>query len=161
MVPRPDVGAPLPAVVSDEHRVLLAYVLSEQDPNWDGTYAKPVSSDTPDQPVVVVRFDGPYCHTFGPPNDEAFTGHPLAHRGLKRYSVSEVHHSSWIQSLARMNSVHPYHRAAHFTGFRHYIFAFHDSTFECVARGLQFDVHRGSMRSVVSEMAAALGNHAV
>ena len=34
-VPSPDVGAPLPHLVCDEHHVLLAYLINEPDPAWD------------------------------------------------------------------------------------------------------------------------------
>ena len=50
-----------------------------------------------------------------------------------------------------MNSVHPYHKKAHFEPYRHFVFAFHDSTFECVARGFSFEVSRGSVHSALSQ----------
>ncbi|MGD8869422.1 MAG: hypothetical protein PVI01_17515 [Gemmatimonadales bacterium] len=158
--PRPDVGAPLPAVVSDEYHLLLAYIVSQPDPNWDGTYVRAVSPDSPDEPIAIVTFKGPYCHLFGPPNDEAFAGHPLAARGLRRYSVNEIVDSSWVHSLERMNAVHPYHRPESFAEYRHFVFAFHDSTFECVAHGFEFEMHRGSMSSAVQLMAKMLGEDA-
>lgn len=68
---------------------------------------------------------------FGPPNDEAFAGHPLADRGLNPYSVAEVQRSSWIRGLERMNSVHARHSRERFLEHkRHFVFAFHDSTFK-------------------------------
>ena len=54
---------------------------------------------------------------FGPPNDEAFDGHPLARRGLRPYGAFEVTHSSWIRQLEQMNSVHPHHSPPLFEGF--------------------------------------------
>lgn len=156
-VPRPDVGAPLPAVVADEHHLLLAYIVSSPDPNWDGSNVKLVSPDSPDKPIAIVTFERPYCHLFGPPNDEAFEGHPLAARGLEPYSVSEIAQSSWVQALERMNSVHPFHRPERFSEYHHYVFAFHDSTFECIAHRFTFEVLRDSMRSVVRLMAKVLG----
>ena len=70
--PRPDVGAPLPLLLADDHRLLLAYLLSDPDPNWDGTYVNVVSSDSAGMAVAMIRFRRPYTHMFGPPNDEAF-----------------------------------------------------------------------------------------
>ncbi|NIS66192.1 MAG: hypothetical protein GTO05_13740 [Gemmatimonadales bacterium] len=154
--PPPDTGAPLPAVVSDEWHVLLAYIVSEPDPDWDGSYVEVVSPGTPNELVAVVRFERPCCHLFGPPNDEALHGHPLASRGLRHYSVSEVINSSWVHSLERMNSVHPQHRPERFGSYRHYIFAFHDSTFECVAEGFEVKLHRGSLKSAVRLMSQML-----
>jgi hypothetical protein len=120
-----------------------------------------VSLESTDRPIAIVAFEKPYCHLFGPPNDEALEGHPLAARGLEPHSVSEIAESSWVHALERMNAVHPYHRPESFTDYHHYIFAFHDSTFECVARGFTFEVHHRSMRSTVQLMAKVLGQDAV
>jgi hypothetical protein len=155
--PRPDIGAPLPIVLCDEHHLLLAYLVSEPDPTWDGSYVTVVSPESDGMAVACVRFKWPSAHTFGPPNDEAFSGHPLAARGLYPYAVFEVHDSSWIRKLERMNSVHPCHNRERFLeGRRHFVFAFHDSTFECIADGLEVEVIRGSMRSALNHMARLL-----
>ena len=73
------------------------------------------------------------------PNDEAFDGHPLGRRGLMPYGAFEIKHSSWIRELERMNSVHPYHSAERFEEFRHYVLSVHDTTFECVANGFDYE----------------------
>jgi len=75
---------------------------------------------------------------FGPPNDEGLHGHPLAERGLEPYGVFVVSPSSWLRALVRMNAVHPRHRDEHFDGLCHFVFTFHDSTFECIARGFKW-----------------------
>jgi hypothetical protein len=156
-VPRPDIGAPLPHLVSDEGRVVLAYLVSEPDPAWDGTYTTVVGPDSEGQLVAIVRFRWPYAHIFGPPNDEAFNGHPLAPRGLGPYAVFEVQQSSWLRRLERMNSVHWNHDKERFLADRrHFVFAFHDSTFECIAEAFAFEVVRGSLRSVLPRMAEFL-----
>jgi hypothetical protein len=155
--PRPDAGAPLPLVLSDEGHLLLAYLVSEPDPAWDGSYTTVVSPESDGMLVALVRFRRPSAHLFGPPNDEAFAGHPLAARGLGPYRVFEVRRSSWVRKLERMNSVHPRHDRERFLARRrHFVFAFHDSTFECVAEGFESEVFRGSMRSALARMAALL-----
>ena len=155
--PRPDVGAPLPMLLCDEHHLLLAYLVSEPDPAWDGSYVTMVSPESEGMAVACVRFKWPSAHMFGPPNDEAFSGHPLADRGLHPYAVFEVRNSSWIRKLERMNSVHPQHNRERFhDGIRHFVFAFHDSTFECIADGFQVEVMRGSMRSALNHMTRQL-----
>jgi hypothetical protein len=155
--PRPDVGAPLPLVVADDYRLLLAYLLSEPDPHWDGTYVNVVSPDSEGMAVAVIRFRRPYAHMFGPPNDEAFYGHPLAKRGLAPYAVFEVRESSWIRQLERMNSVHRQHKREWFMkDKKHFVFAFHDSTFECIAEGFEVQVRRGSLLSALAEMTKLL-----
>lgn len=133
--PPPSPGAPMPVLIGDDVFVQLAYIVSEPDPEWDGTTVRIVSPDTEDMLVAIITFPGPYAHMFGPPNDEAFAGHPLAGRGLRPHAVFEVRQSSWVRSLERMNSVHPSHMPKSFSSMRHFVFAFHDSTFECVARG--------------------------
>jgi hypothetical protein len=155
-VPQPEVGAPLPILLADDQSAQIAYIVHEVDPNWDGTYANMVGTDSADQPIALVSFVRPYAHIFGPPNDEAFACHPLFRRGLQPYSVAEVSSSSWIRQLERMNAVHPNHQPKAFDSYRHFVFAFHDSTFECVAMGLAVSTMRGSMREAVTRMVAAL-----
>ena len=36
--PKPDIGALLPMLVCDEHHLVLAYLVAEPDPAWDGSY---------------------------------------------------------------------------------------------------------------------------
>jgi hypothetical protein len=155
-VPQSSVGAPMPIVLADEHRVVLAYYVEERTPGWDGSTARVVYPDDGNEPIAIVRFSHTRVHMFGPPNDEAFAGHPLASRGLQPYSAFEVKESSWIRRLERMNSVHPYHRPESFWQLRHLIFAFHDSTFECVCRAFDIRAGRGSLRSVIPTMTELL-----
>jgi hypothetical protein len=150
-VPQSDVGAPLPVVLANEHRLYLAYLVSEPDPNWDGTYVNVVSPDT-DGTVAIVTFKRAALHMFGPPNDEAFAGHPLCNRGLRPYSANEVHNSSWAQRRIEMNRVHRMHQDSMFAGMRHFIFAFHDSTFECLADTYSVSLFRGSMLAATKHM---------
>ena len=155
-VPQSSVGAPLPAVIADEHRVFLAYLVEAIDPRWDGQPIRVVAPSAADEIVALVAFVRPRAHLFGPPNDEAFSGHPLAERGLHPYGAFEIHGSSWIRRLERMNSVHPQHRAAAFERLRHFIFSFHDSTFECVAEGFQIEVRGGSLASAIAELSGRI-----
>ena len=86
-VPQSSTGAPLPAILADEQRLLLAYLLGRHDPDWDGTSVTMVGADDADRAIAIVDFAHPLMHMFGPPNDEAFRGHPLADRGLRPYSA--------------------------------------------------------------------------
>ncbi len=148
-VPQSSVGAPCPMVLAGEHSLHLAYYLEDVPADWDGTAVRLLSDSEGDEPCALVEFDMVYAHFFGPPNDEAFDGHPLAARGLHPYAVFQVHESTWLHSLERMNSVHPHHTPERFAKHKHFIFTFHDSTFECIAESFSLSICRGNVRSVL------------
>jgi len=149
-VPQSSVGAPCPMILAREGSACLAYFLEKTPPGWDGSSVRILDTETADEPVALVAFTHLRAHLFGP-NDEVFSGHPLASRGLKPYRVFEIIESSWIRSIERMNSVHPYHRPELFAELRHFVFAFHDSTFECVSRSFSVAMHEGSVAGVLTE----------
>lgn len=151
-IPQSCVGAPIPVVLSDEHTILLAYILQNTPENWDGSTIKVVGYETEGEILSIVKFNSYASFMFGNPNDEAFSGHPLYERGLHPYAVFEIENSSWLRKLEKMNSVHPYHKTEHFQKYKHFIFAFHDSTFECVAENLDISIHKGSLGSALIEM---------
>ena len=152
MVPKSSPGSPLPIVVSNEGKTVLSYLIHEE-PNWDDP--RPEDFVWTEQ-VAIVEFNRCHAHMFGAPNDEAFSGHPLAKKGLEPYGAYEIGSSSWIRQLERMNSVHPYHKPERFWERHHYIFAFHDSTFECVANEFFVTTTHGSMESILPMMAEKL-----
>ena len=138
--PQSSPGAPCPALFATEHSLAVVFHLYTPNPNWDGTSVRVIDVNSESEPIAVVTFDHPSIHTFGPPNDEAFSGHPLASKGLKPYGAFEVIHSRWIHQLEKMNSVHPCHNREKFlAGKRHFILTFHDSTFECIAHNYKID----------------------
>lgn len=128
-VPRPDCGAPRPIVIAEEGRLVLSYCEIDEPP-YEPTTA----------PLAVIRFARPYMHIFGPPNEEAISGHPLSSRGLYPCGAFRVDRSSLVRQLERRNSVHRRHDPKMFDALTHYIFTFHDSTFECVAQAYDFTV---------------------
>lgn len=148
-VPQSSIGAPCPMICADEDYLRLAFYLEEDPSGWEGTTVRVLSESEGSGPCALVSFVEAYAHMFGPPNDEAFSGHPLASRGLRPYGAFEVHGSSWLSALERMNAVHPRHHASHFAKYRHFIFSFHDTTFECIAESFTISLHRGSVRSVL------------
>ena len=83
---------------------------------------------------AVVEFRRCLIHRFGMPNDEALHGHRLFGRGLVAYRAHTVERSRWLDEVERINSVHPQHRPESFHDFVHYVLAFHDQTFECLAK---------------------------
>jgi hypothetical protein len=157
-VPQSNVGAPLPCLVASENDLYLSYIMNVPDPNWDGTYVNVVGLES-QKDIAIVRFSGAFSHFFGPPNDEAFEGHPLSRLGLKPYSVSRIEGSSWIKELIKRNSVHPQHSPNMLSEHSHYIFAFHDTTFECIAKGFTVQKFNGSMNEAILEMARNIAEH--
>jgi len=133
------VGAPCPMVLSDEHTLYVAYYMQ----------------DEPDEfmleAVGLVKFEGFHAFQFGPPNDEAFNGHPLYAKGLRPYGMFQINNSTWIKDLCQRNSVHPYHSDAVFSKLSHFVWSFHDTTLEVVAKGYVFTLTQGSPKSVLAK----------
>lgn len=156
-VPQSSIGAPTPTLLASEHDLFLVYYLEDRPDDWDGTTVRVVGIDSEDETTAIIKFSSCYAHMFGPPNDEAFSGHPLSGRGLGPYSVFEVKHSSWLRNLEQMNSVHPVHDTKSFLkDKKHFIFTFHDSTFECIAHNFEIQIRKGSIRSIISSLAENL-----
>jgi hypothetical protein len=141
-VPQSSVGAPMPLVLADESRVTLVYLIEERLPIWKKPKAQMEKSSS-EEDIALIKFDGCHAHMFGSPNDESFEGHPLASRGLAPYAAFRIENSSWIRQLEKMNSVHPQHRPEEFSRLQHLIFAFHDSTFECLCLSFTVSVIHG------------------
>jgi hypothetical protein len=148
-----DVGAPMPHLIVNDDRALLAFLLSEPDPASDGTYvtSKSPSDDQP-EPLGLVEFDGCMSAKLGMPNDEVFGGHPLRGKGLEAYLAQRVVNSRWLKELEAINSVHSMYRPESWQDLSHFVFWFHDSTFECVAQSFNVETHRTSMKELLGLM---------
>jgi hypothetical protein len=153
-VPRSSVGAPLPLIMANEERVVLAYCMTQTD-LWDGETIRILDQEGRHEPIALVRLEA-FAHMFGPPNDEAFSGHPLASRGLQPYGAFRVEESSWIRKLEGMNRVHQHHNPERFYALQHLVFTFHDSTFECICKDFDVRVKSGAILDVISAMVALL-----
>jgi hypothetical protein len=149
-IPQSCTGAPVPFLMADERRLVLAYYIADDVGPFDRipTRVRPIGGD---KPVAIIRFEQ-RGHMFGPPNDEAFAGHPLASRGLQPYGAFQIEDSSWIRQLEAMNSVHPLHRPEKYWKLKHLVFSFHDSTLECSCERFDLRTTRGSIKDVVPEM---------
>jgi len=159
-LPPSDVGAPLPHLLADGHRVLLVYYVAAHDPHWDGTYITMIDpAENDDASLAVVEFTGYLAVRMGVPNDEALEGHPLDTHGLDAYAMHLVVNSSWITELEHINSVHSHHKGGWHEWARHYLFTFHDETFECIARSHEARLERTGMRTLLERLAAELVNH--
>lgn len=142
-LPQSSVGAPMPIILADEHTTIIAYYLQE---------TIEIDYENENEAIAIVSFKRCYEHVLGPPNDEAFHGHPLASRGLRPYSSFEIQNSSWLRRLQNMNSVHPYHSPKLFEDYHHIVLSFHDSTFECIAVSYEFEVVREPFNRVKNLM---------
>jgi hypothetical protein len=152
-----DAGAPMPHLMVNDHRALLAFLLSEPDPAWDGSYvtSKSPTDEGPD-PLGLVEFNRYVSARLGAPNDEVFEGHPLNGKGLEAYGAQRVVNSCWLKEIEAINSVHHMYRPENWRDLHHFIFWFHDSTFECVARSYKVETYRMSMKKLLGMMVERL-----
>ena len=122
------------------------------DPSWDGTYATvkdPAGEHA--ESLALVEFRRCISAKLGAPNDEVFHGHALAGKGLDAYSAQLVRRSRWLAELQKTNSVHSAYRAESWQNRNHYVFWFHDSTFECIAESFTVERHACSMSALLGE----------
>lgn len=117
--------------------------------------------------TAVLEFAGCHLTRFGSPNDEGRPEHALYPKGLAAvaYAVCEVEHSSWARAemerarrsaeriwgdrFARMYAGHQWTT-------RHFLVAFHDSTFECLADDVRVTVHPEPYQEVVDALVRRL-----
>lgn len=105
--------------------------------------------------IALIRFELLASSKFGLPNDEALEGHPLYGHGLQWYRCGEVLNSSWLAEEQRRNSVR---FPRHTFSCRHFIFTFHDSTLEVLARGMEAKLHpSANYRALVAECLERMG----
>lgn len=146
-----DVGAPLPYLLRNDYKTFLTFYIAEPDPDWDGTYVKvkdPASGE--DESLALVEFAGCVSAKLGTPNDEVLDGHPLHGRGLDSYTAQRVINSRWLAAAEEINSVHRCYDREHWQELNHYVFWFHDTTFECLARSYTVEPFREDMESLLS-----------
>lgn len=103
-----------------------------------------------DAGIALVELVGCTITKFGYPNDEAWSGIPLTNgRG---YGVFEVENSLWKQELLRLNQF-SFPGTREWIG-RHFMFLFHDSSFECVARELRLELTDEPFQQLFSKVTA-------
>ena len=152
-----DVGAPLPTLLKNDYRTFVVFRLKSTDPNWDGSDVNIVHTDGGDvDDFVVVEFKHCVSAKMGSPNDEVSHGHPLFGKGYQAYTPLQVRNSSWTNEIERMNSVHRGYDPQRWRNMTHYIFGFHDSTFECMAESLEIEFAKAPMTTVLEQICARL-----
>jgi hypothetical protein len=146
-------GAPLPQLLVNDHRAFLLFFVKVVDPSWDGTYTtiKDPGSEQSES-LALVEFDRCISAKLGDPNEDVLhDGHPLAGKGLEPYTAQLVHNSRWLAEIQKINSVHPCYRPDDWQKRNHYVFWFHDSTFECIAESFTVEVRHCSMPELLAE----------
>ena len=118
-------GAPMPVLFQPEGRAaVLTFLVAEIAPTT--------------KRFAAVRFPRCWALKFGYPNDEALSGHPLYEKGLGYYGFFEVTDSSWRNQLHEQNRRALPSKTGDQDGTsRHFVVTFHDSTFECLAEGME------------------------
>lgn len=152
-----DTGAPLPHLLCNDSRAFLTFYVDEPDPNWDGSYINMVDPNSSDPvKLCLVTFNFCVSAKLGHPNDEALRGHPLSGRGLDGYTAQIVKNSPWISEIAKTNSVHPCDNPKWWKELNHYVFWFHDSTFECIAESYSVAVTTETMGELLTRVQTEL-----
>ena len=150
-----DGGAPLPHVVSDGSRAILICRASDTSPGWDQLVTRGVSaSDASAFPLIRFSFRGCRSIRFGSPGDEVLSGHPLWGSGLEFYEAHIVRNSAWAKEIEAIRSVHSGYRGP--TETTHYLFAFHDETFEALADDVTVEAFEGSLNSALADAARSI-----
>ena len=149
-IPQCDMGAPSPAIYSDEISVYLFYYLEDNNENWDGTYVN-IRNNNLDEGVACITFKYYTQYKFGSPNDEAINGHPLYNYGLQPYKFFEVKNSEWIKNLMEMNRGHPNHKDEYFNKCRHFIYFFHDNCFEIICESYSYEIMNKNIKESIMD----------
>ena len=148
-----DTGAPLPHLLQNDDRTFLVFVLADIGRNSDGSYASVRRPDDANSVnVAIVEFKRCLCTKMGTPNDEVLHGHPLHGKGLESYCAMRVLNSAWIKELQAINSVHSRYSPESWGDLSHFIFGFHDCTFECVAESFVVEPRTATIPDVLAEI---------
>ncbi len=114
-----DAGVTSPVVFAGERNTYLKFNLASDDD------------------IGIIRFEHCIVSKLGYPNDEALPGHSLYQFGLTHYELQLVINSPWLRELNLANEISFPESLGHLDGYKHFIFPFHDSTFECLADSFQ------------------------
>ena len=112
-----------------------------------------------DAGTAIIAFKRCLLTKFGYPNDEALAGHPLYERGLKFYGAFEVLGSSWAAAVVAQNR-HSFPDTPDGYAGRHFIFTFHDSTFECLASEMAVELSHDPYVQILTRLSSRLLNDA-
>ncbi|MBL4786492.1 MAG: hypothetical protein JKY49_13820 [Cohaesibacteraceae bacterium] len=141
----------MPGIISTEHEVVLYYQLNDTPPEWDGSYTTQIDSHT-ERLTAIVKWVRCYQHMFGSGGEYVAHRHPLAERGFGPFGNFEVTNSSWKQTHIEMNKGHYDFFPGMYDDLRHFLLPFHDSTFECLAKGFEIEIVHGSSIDIMKRI---------
>jgi hypothetical protein len=105
--------------------------------------------------LAVVEFTGCLSAKLGWPNED-HVALPLDSRGMEGYTAQKVENSRWLAELKAMGGVRSPPYPDHWRDLAHFVFWFHDSTFECIARSYSLELVRGSMADLAVDVCGRL-----
>jgi hypothetical protein len=152
-----DIGAPLPHVVQNDWETFLTFYVRVANIAWDGTYVtlkSPGSGEV--ESLALVEFLGCISARLGTPNDEVFEGHLLAGKGMDGYTAQQVVNSRWLAELEAINKVHHCYNPDCWRKRKHFVFWFHDKTFECIAESFKVELYQESMAALLARVCERL-----
>jgi hypothetical protein len=137
----------MPHVFANEGLVFLIFLVAH-------------SPMTPTEPVsltyAVVEFLRPVSHRSGSPAEDEQFRHYLCGKGQEIYRAQTVENSPWLREMIDMWKVNSEHDTSNQEYYRqhikHYIFWFHDSTFECLARDYEIHTYHDAINAVVEKI---------
>lgn len=141
-----DRGAPMPYLLQNEHVAYLVYYLKPIQASGLSKTIHVVNQTEDLEPIAIVQFKQVWLAQFGAPNDESLDRHRLYGKGLDYYTPFIVRNSSMISTLNTLYQLKCIEQLSH------YIFPFHDSTFECVALDYEVEVVNDTMRNVMLDV---------
>ena len=148
-----DAGCPLPHLLCNDYKALLTFILRDTKPVANGSSIEMVvPTDEKALPLALVEFTPCFIAKLGSPNDEVFHGHPLQGKGLDGYTAQKVVNSRWLAEIEAINKVHHYYDPSLWRDRIHYVFWFHDTTFECIAKSFKIEVFKESVAAMLSRM---------
>ena len=140
-----DIGAPMPHVLANEHKLYLLFYKALQE----------------DNEMMLIKFNVCIASKFViVPNHSNVEGYPYYTCGLWSANFFEIKNSDWIEELKKIDSFTDESHTKTLSDFKklkHYVLLFHDSTFECVAESFKVKKLKGkSMTDILSKVAKKL-----
>lgn len=143
-VPIMDVGAPLPIMMRNDSDLVLGYIVSSSSPKPYEKHVEVIKGETGYGRFALIRFWRSIAGVSCLPPEDDIDKHPLSARGLRPYMAVKVNNSSWLHLTKEIYKIED-------EKMNHFIFTFHDSSFECLARSYWVTVFEGCTEETLKE----------